>query len=407
MITLAKVDICNPEGVRKRSFLSFDRKVIIRGGGIKDTFIPLKGYTVYPSLINSHDHLLGCYLPRVGNGPYLSWKAWDDDLKSSSLYKERSRLSHDDIYELAYYRQIFSGVTTVSDHIPHRISDPYKNTTFVRIINDYALAHELSSYELRWGGALDMEIAKAKKRNIPFITHIEEGYDEESKQGVPFLFKEGGLFDRTVLIHCIGCDKRDIELIGKSGSHMVWCPSSNMYMFNDTADVRTFLQYDINVALGTDSPMSGGMNLLEEMKSAKKIYKQKYGEKIDSQRIFQMCTINGARAFNLEDKIGSLEEGKSADMIVLKNKPFSNVYDRIVNAEMEDIEFVLKEGVPLFGKTKYKKFFHIDPSKYQDVKLKERYPYFVIGRPMGIKERINRKVGFNKFFAFFPIEAPV
>ncbi|NCC45227.1 MAG: hydrolase, partial [Clostridia bacterium] len=76
-------------------------------------------------LINAHDHLLGTYYPKVGNGPYENWLPWDNDLKSSPVYQERQQIENRDLYLLGAYRNLVSGVTSVSDHIPHFVAEPY------------------------------------------------------------------------------------------------------------------------------------------------------------------------------------------------------------------------------------------------------------------------------------------
>ena len=405
MIKLINATICNPNKILRNKTINIDDEgKIVRKESINSLVIDLKGYTVYPALINAHDHLLGNYLPKVGNGPYLNWKPWDEDLKKSSLYQERSKLSQDIIYQLSYYRQILSGVTTVSDHMPHEINNDFIDSAPIRIIKHYTLAHEMSSYELPWSKNVESEIAKAKRENIPFITHIQEGYDQESMEGVSHLSDMGGLFKHTVLIHCISCTKNDIKLISKNKSNVVWCPSSNYYMFKNTMNVPTFMKEKVNITLGTDSPMSGGVNLLEEMKFAKSLYRKLYKKELASKKIFQMVTINAALAFNLDEQIGSIEKGKLADILVLKNKSNLDPYDRIVEMKMEDIEFILKEGIPLMGKMQYKNMFSVNQERHQDVKIKNKYSYFIIGRPIDLKRKIDNKVGFNKELEFFPIE---
>ncbi len=404
MIKLINAIICNPNEILRNKTVYIDKKKFTEKDSKDALVIDLKGYTIYPALINSHDHLLGNYLPKVGNGPYLNWKPWDEDLKNSSLYQERNKLSQENIYELSYYRQLLSGTTTVSDHIPHVVNDHLIDSALIRIIKNYTLTHEMSSYELPWCDDVKNEIAKAKREGIPFITHIQEGYDEEAVKGVSQLHQLGGLFKHTVLVHCISCTKKDIKLISKNKSNVVWCPNSNYYMFKDTMDVQTFIKEKVNIALGTDSPMSGGVNLLDEMKFAKSLYKKLYKKEISSKKIFQMVTINAATAFSLDKYLGSIEENKLADILVVKDKPNLDPYDRIVGMKMEDIEFVLKEGVPMMGKIDYKNTFSIDEKKYQDVIIKKKHPYFIIGKPIDLKRKIDRKLGFNKELEFFPIE---
>jgi cytosine/adenosine deaminase-related metal-dependent hydrolase len=58
------------------------------------------------------------------------------------------------------------------------------------------------------------------------------------------------------------------------------------------------LDKKINVCIGTDSPMSGGLNLLEEMKFDKKLYKKLYGEELPDETIYRMVTVNPAKVLD-------------------------------------------------------------------------------------------------------------
>ncbi len=372
----------------------------------------LTGYIVYPGLLNAHDHLLGNYYPRVGNGPYLCWKPWDIDLKNAKLYDERNRLSLDQIYLLSYYRQILSGVTTVCDHIPHLINDKQITTAYIRIIEQYCIAHEISSYELTWGEAHEVEIQKAKRYNIPFVTHLEEGFDEESLRGVEQLHEKKGIFNNSVLVHCIGCDEEDISLIAQQKASMVWCPNSNFFMFERTANIRSFLKNNVNVCLGTDSPMSGGIHILDELKKAQNIYQKIYGEKISAQQLFTMVTMNPATAFKLARHLGTITPGKQADFIVLKATSQQSPYEQLLAAEIEDIEIVVRDGIPLYFHEKHKPLFYnekILEKHYERVRVcgKRQSPIaYLIGKPLKLKQQIQKSARFKKVLVFFPIEKP-
>jgi cytosine/adenosine deaminase-related metal-dependent hydrolase len=123
--------------------------------------VDLKGNScVYPALINTHDHLQGNYVPPVGPKPgtfYLTWLPWDNDLKASSMFSERSRLSREELYALSGYKCLFSGVTTVNDHFPQKLNGKILPTLPVRAILEYGLAHESSSYDLQWGDGIEVE----------------------------------------------------------------------------------------------------------------------------------------------------------------------------------------------------------------------------------------------------------
>ncbi len=405
-LTLHNIKICNLDKITISGKLCLNDGFL--GSEATGNKIDLSGYIAYPGLFNAHDHLLGTYLPRVGNGPYLCWKPWDEDLKSASIYRERNKLSINQIYMLSYYRHILSGVTSVCDHIPHIINKEQIENSFIRIVEQYCIAHEMSSYELQWGEAHELEIKKSHRLNVPFITHIEEGFDEESKRGIEILKKKNGLFHNSVLVHCISCSQSDIKAIAETKASVVWCPASNYFMFNQTADIAAMLDQGINVCLGTDSPMSGSPHILDEMKVAKKLYYQIYHEDISSKKIMEMATINPAKAFKLDKLVGSLEIGKKADILILKDKR-KNPYDQLIEAQPENIEIVIREGIPLFFQERHKKLIQnqaILRKFYKKITVhngKHQQKAYLIGDPLKLLKQIRQTVNFKKNFSFFNI----
>jgi cytosine/adenosine deaminase-related metal-dependent hydrolase len=163
-------------------------------------------------LINAHDHLLGNYFPKVGKGPYENWLPWDNDLKSSPVYQERQQIENRDLYLLGAYRNLVSGVTTVSDHIPHFVAEPYYDILPTKAIRNYTLAHSVNSFALKWGDEIRNEYSKAVEKDIPFITHIAEGFDSETVEDVTTLERQGGLGEHSVLIHGIAFSEKDMDL---------------------------------------------------------------------------------------------------------------------------------------------------------------------------------------------------
>ncbi|MDR0291028.1 MAG: amidohydrolase family protein, partial [Treponema sp.] len=296
-----------------------DQFIVSRQGSVT---IDLQGKScVYPSLINTHDHLQGNYRPRVGpkeGTNYLTWLPWDNDLKASETFKERSQLTREDLYALSGYKCLFSGVTTVNDHFPHKLNNEILPTLPIRAILEYCLAHECSSYDLRWGDGVEVEHNLAVEKKWPFITHLCEGFDAEAMHGIQALEKLKVLDSHCLLIHCIGFSDEDIEKVAKAGASVSWCACSNMFMFNVTAKIRKMIKAGINVTIGTDSSATGSANLLDEIKYDRDLYRSMYGEDLPAQKIFEMITHNAAKAFWMLDRIGTLDEGKLGDILVLK-----------------------------------------------------------------------------------------
>ncbi len=361
---------------------------------------------LYPALINSHDHMRGNYLPRVGPPPgvfYINWLPWDNDLKASDAFAERENLSEENKYFLSSYKNLFSGVITVNDHFPHKLNEKILPKLPVRAIQEYTIEHECSSFDLKWGDGIEIEHARAVERNWPFITHLEEGFDPESQDGVPILERHNALDDHCLLIHCIGFSDKDIAKVAKAGASVSWCPASNMLMFNTTCKIRKLLKAGVNVAIGTDSTHTGSENLLAEIKYARKVYQDLYGEDISAKILTEMVTINPAKAFRMADKTGSIEEGKWADLLVLSARE-DDPYENLAKAEMKDIQLLIREGRPIYGEERFLELLDGTlPVGYSIIEVAGR-SMFIIGDPSALYGEVRKKVGFAKELSYLPFE---
>jgi cytosine/adenosine deaminase-related metal-dependent hydrolase len=369
--------------------------------------LDLKGAScVYPGLINTHDHLQGNYRPAVGPKPgqfYLTWLPWDNDLKASCTFEERSRLSREDLYALSGYKCLFSGVTTVHDHFPQKFNAKLLPTLPIRAVAEYGLAHESSSYDLKWGDGILIEHERAVKNNWPFITHLSEGFDEESMKGLEYLESIKVLDSHCLFIHCIAFSDEDIQKTAKAGASVSWCGFSNMFMFNVTCKIRKMLRAGVNVSIGTDSSATGTANLLAEIKYDRGLYQKLYGEDLSPRVIFEMVSSNAARALWIADRTGSLEEGKLADILVLKGRR-DDPYENLVSASEDDIELVVLEGNPIYGELRFLDIFGGKlPPGYTQIEVDSR-TMFVKGDPAGLYTQARKKIGFKKILDYLPFE---
>ncbi|WP_223292687.1 amidohydrolase family protein [Breznakiella homolactica] len=361
---------------------------------------------IYPALINTHDHMRGNYLPRVGPPKgvyYMNWLPWDNDLKASETYTERSNISDKELYQLSTYKNLFSGVTTVNDHFPQAWNKEILPHLPIRAILEYGLAHECSSYDLKWGDGIEVEHTRAIKKHWPFITHLSEGFDRESMDGVITLENLKVLDSHCLLIHCIGFSDEDIKKVANAGASISWCGASNIFMFNVTCKIRKFIKAGINVTIGTDSSHTGSFNLFEEMHYDRELYRQMYGEDLPAKKIFEMVTINAAKAFWLDKKLGSLDEGKLGDILLLKAKK-DDPYENFASAGMKDIELLTMAGKPLYGEMRFIDIFGGKlPEGYTEITVGGR-PMFIAGDPAALYREARKKVGFKKKLDYLPFE---
>lgn len=160
-------------------------------------------------------------------------------------------------------------------------------------------------------------------------------------------------------VHCVHVSPRDIEILAKSDVVIAHCPKSNAKLGCGIAPLPAFLQAGIKVGLGTDSPASSNiMDMFGEMRTAIFLHRgtQRDATILDAAECLQVATIGGARVLGMEDRIGSLEPGKQADLVAVDMEyshftPVNDPYSALVyGASQEDIFFTVVAGRPLYDK---------------------------------------------------------
>ena len=206
------------------------------------------------------------------------------------------------------------------------------------------------------------EIAKdwARGRNTFLNTHLSETekevldcISENNVRPVDYLDKLGVLDDKTYLAHGVWFDNNEMETIQNRGCSIIHNPSSNCKLASGIAPISEYREKGINVALGTDGASSNNnLNILKEMNLASMLssVSTRKPSALSPYEILKMATINGAKALGLDDKIGTIEEGKEADVIVmdmdkLHTSPTNDIFSSIIFAsDKENIEYVFSKG---------------------------------------------------------------
>jgi len=166
-------------------------------------------------------------------------------------------------------------------------------------------------------------VDEANKSGIPITVHTSEGLvdlyhnlEHSGERTVERLNRLGVLGKRTVLAHCVHVNDHELDLIAKSGSSVAHNPMSNMLNAVGVSPVPKMLQRGITVGLGNDGWI---YDPFENMRCALTIHRLASGNPsaIGPNEIFKMATLDGARCYGLEKKVGSLEKNKLADIVVL------------------------------------------------------------------------------------------
>ncbi len=171
-------------------------------------------------------------------------------------------------------------------------------------------------------------ITYAEQLGMGVHTHLHETADEISRsidqysvRPIRRMANLGLLGPNVTAAHCVQMNDEDVNLIKSYGVHVAHCPSSNLKLGSGVAPVSNMLNETINVGIGTDSAASNNrLDMFTEMRLAALLAKGSTGDAsvVPAFQALEMATINGAKALGLDDKIGSLEIGKLADLAAIR-----------------------------------------------------------------------------------------
>lgn len=352
-----------------------------------------RGFLVMPGLVNTHTH--GAMTLFRGLADDLPLKIW---LEQFIFPAERRFVNPDSVYWgtlLACSEMMMSGTTAFADGYFHMdeavkavalsgmraiicqgvldfpipgISDPARNIptagqfvdtwkNFSPRIHPGLFCHSpytCSPETLRTVKSLSRE------KEVPFFIHAAETQEEVSlvrslygKTPVRHLDALEILDEGSVIVHAVHIDSQEIELLSQSRTAVAHCPESNMKLASGMAPVTEMLVKGVLMGLGTDGCASNNdLDLFKEMDTAAKLEKVRTLDPtvMKARTVLRMATTNGARVLGLGNRIGSLEVGKQADLILLDLSsphlvpcydPFSLI---VYSAQGSDVHSVMIEG---------------------------------------------------------------
>lgn len=168
----------------------------------------------------------------------------------------------------------------------------------------------------------------AEQLNLGIHTHlhetqaeIQQSIEQYGVRPLERLKALGMLGPSTVCAHGVHLEPAELELLATQGVHIAHCPCSNLKLASGIAPVAAALRSGVNVGLGTDGAASNNrLDLWQEMRTAALLAKaaDNHAESVPAYTALKMATINGAQALGLQDKIGSIEPGKQADLIAVR-----------------------------------------------------------------------------------------
>ena len=333
---------------------------------VKSADVQVLAGVLIPGFINTHchlelSHLLNVIPEKTGLVEFIG-KVIENRGKDSSEIIDAMRKADDYMFE--------NGIQAVGDHANTSISAEIKNNskityhTFVEIIgfNDaeaLAKIDEARDIEFYFDSnhssitphapySCSKTLFKSFKKSVSEDNIISIHNQESEEENKLFRYKTGdflAFYDKigldiedfkaqarnsiqsylnllpntntTILVHNTFTSIKDLDFIQRMGRKVVLClcPKANLYIEDTLPKVQLFKNHKFDIALGTDSLASNNaLSILDELKTLHQANRE-----LSFLETIKWATINGAKALNLADEMGSIEVGKKPGLVLLKN----------------------------------------------------------------------------------------
>jgi 5-methylthioadenosine/S-adenosylhomocysteine deaminase len=367
-----------------------------------DVELDAKGKVVLPGFVNTHTHLFQNLLK--GRRDDLPLFDWVFDVTMPQV-KSQFQDAQDGNFEVGYYAALLgcvealkSGTTCLVDMDLRnpQVPEAFK-LTGIRGFYAMNLADQWVPPEVllpreqameifdqisrKWHGAENGRIQcmyapstpyicskeflqeikeQADKNQMRITIHVSETKNERDlikketgKLPFDYLNSLGFLGSKVTAVHCVWISDKEIDLLKKTDTKVSHNPESNMKLGSGVAPIPLMLRKGITVSLGTDGCASNdNLDMFEAMRTAAFLHKvaNLNASIISSYDVLKMATIDGAKSVGLEDKVGSLETGKKADLMLVDLesvhlRPLNDVISTLVYcANAGDVETVIVDG---------------------------------------------------------------
>jgi cytosine/adenosine deaminase-related metal-dependent hydrolase len=315
---------------------------------------------ISPGLINPHEHITFAANRPIGDGPqrYEHRHEWRTGAGGNIELDVDGGASQEEVLA-AELRFLMSGVTSIAGAGGERglvrnldIGSMLEGLPIAAANTDTFPLDDASGLMIEQGcdysgGATTANQIAGESAYLP---HIAEGINRAARNEL--VCTSMGELDlvapQTAVIHAVGVSANDARLLGEDYTRVVWSPRSNIVLYGNTAPVTLLDNMGVAISLGTDWVASGSMNMFRELRCADELNDTYFGGHFSDADLWKMVTINGALSTGSHNAIGQLQTGYVADIAVFAAGDRVD-HQAIVEAELPDVQLVLRGGDPLYG----------------------------------------------------------
>lgn len=279
---------------------------------------------VFPGLINSHDHLDFNLFPALGGESYNNYTEWGKYIHEH--YKEEiSKVLNVPLLlreEWGIFKNLICGVTTVVNHGENILIRDQLITVHER----YQFIHSVR-FERRWKKKLNHPFRLMK----PVVIHIGEGTDAAAFLEIEQLLRCNFLSKTLIGVHGVAMTSAQ----AKGFNALVWCPVSNFFLLNHTADIAELKQVT-EILFGTDSTLTGSWNIWEHLRLAR------INGGLTDTELHQ--SLNAVPSKVWKTNSGVIKPGYDADLVIADINGKQADMNAFFSVDPKDILLVLHQG---------------------------------------------------------------
>jgi imidazolonepropionase-like amidohydrolase len=331
------------------------------------------GDTLYPGLIELHNHLSYNAMPLwdvpqryTNNGQWRGTEGYTREITKPTQVLGQTEGVVQALVRYVECRALFGGVTTSQGITLAQAGGITKYFRGLVRNVEQPLDPRLPSAGTNIanpdvGGAAGYLSTKLGK-NTCYLQHLSEGRDDTARGWFLRLRIDGddwAVSDVLCAIHGAALREEDFDVLSERGASMVWSPLSNYLLYGETADIVAAKKAGIRISLGSDWSPSGSKNLLGELKVASLVSRERE-DVFTPEELVAMVTVNPAASVKWDGLLGSIEQGKLADVVAVNGRD-GDPYQHLIDARETSITLVVIGGTPRLGQKSLMERFWDDP----------------------------------------------
>ena len=324
--------------------------------------------TIYPGLIDSHNHMHYNHIPLWDFEVHTSVKSEEGGYSNRNQWKNNPNYKRDiswmktfvqtaSMWNMADQQMKYAEVMAVAGGVTAVQGSPSSNTDawdsmLSRNIELYnfggdGIHTKVTTLESDYTGSHITSGNSSGSLNAWYL-HLSEGVDESSRAEFDILVQNNLLVGELVVIHGTALTSAEFQKMGEVGADLAWSPLSNLLLYGDTTDVVAADQAGVRISLAPDWGPSGSKNVLHELKVADLWNTNNLDSYFSDYDLAAMVTKNPALGNNWDDSVGTINAGLYADLVVLDTF-HQDPYRNLIEAIDADVRLTIVNGQPVFG----------------------------------------------------------